>query len=193
VLVKDELRLVTVNVNEPDSSLTEDEIDEETPLVNPENPGITDISNVTEPDKTPSAFILSFIVVLIELVNEFNDPVLVSIESTLFFKFSVVVATEDDKPLKLELIPTVVVATEDERLTIEPDKVFVVVATLELKALIVASILELKPLVVVATLELKEPILELKPLVVVATLELKPFVVVATLELKELIEELTVE
>jgi hypothetical protein len=189
VLVKDELRLVTVNVNEPDSSLTEDEIDEETPLVNPENPGITDMSNVIEPDKTPSAFILSFIVVLIELVNEFNDPVLVSIESTLFFKFSVVVATDEDKLLKLELIPTVVVAIEEERLPIELDKVFVVVAKLELKPIVVIStlelkelMLELKSLVVVATLELKEPMLELKPLVVVATLELK-----------ELIEELTVE
>jgi hypothetical protein len=193
VLVKDELKLVTVNVNEPDSSLTEDEIDEETPVVNPENPGITDMSNVIEPDKTPSAFILSFIVVLIELVNEFNDPVLVSIESTLFFKFSVVVATDEDKLLKLELIPTVVVAIEEERLPIELDKVFVVVAKLELKPIVVIStlelkelMLELKSLVVVATLELKEPMLELKPLVVVATLELKELI-------EELIEELTVE
>jgi hypothetical protein len=80
VFDNDELKLVTVTVNEPDNSLTEDEIDDDTVFVNPLNPGITDMSNVIDPDRTPSAFILSFIVVLIELVNEFNDPVLVSTE-----------------------------------------------------------------------------------------------------------------
>jgi hypothetical protein len=93
---------------------------------------------VIDPDRTPSAFILSFIVVLIELVNEFNDPVLVSIESALFFKLSVVVATLDDKLPILELTS------------------FVNVDTLELKL----PKLELIPPVVVATEELNEPILE---------------------------------
>jgi hypothetical protein len=78
-------------------------------------------------------------VVLIELVNEFNEPVLVSIELTRFFKSDVVVAILELKEPTLELNPLVVVAT-----------------------------LELKSDVVVATLELKEPILEDKPLVVVA-------------------------
>jgi len=131
-----------------------------------------------------------------ELLNKFNDPVVVSIESTLFFKLSVVDATEELKiPIELdneELNPNVVVATEEERLPIELDKVFVVVATLELKE----PILELKSLVVVATLELRELILELSPLVVVAIDELKSLVVVATDEDKEFtleLKELTLE
>jgi hypothetical protein len=120
-------------------------------------------------------------VVLIELVKEFNEPVLVSIESTRFFKLSVVVAT-------LELNPLVVVATLELKLTILELKSDVVVATEELKL----PIEELNPDVVVATLELRLPIEELNPDVVVATLELNPLVVVAidedkesTLELKE--------
>ena len=107
-----------------------------------------------EPDIIDSLSSFDLIVVLIELVNVFNEPVLVSIESTRFFKLRVVVETDEDK------------------LTIEPDKVFVVVATLELNE----PILELKPNVVVAidedkesTLELKELILDDNPLVVVAT------------------------
>jgi hypothetical protein len=137
-----------------------------------------------EPDKTPSKFILSFIVVLIELVNKFNEPVLVSIESTLFLVSNVVVATEDDKfPIELEteeLKPLVVAATEDDKFPIELE-------TEELKPLVVASteedklpILELKPDVVVATELDKLPILELKPDVVVATELDNPLVVVAT-------------
>jgi hypothetical protein len=91
---------------------------------------------------------LSFIVVLIELVNEFNEPVLVSIESTRFFKLRVVVATDEDKLPILELNPNVVVAIDEDKL----------------------PILELSPNVVVATDEDKLPMLELNPDVVVATL-----------------------
>ena len=79
------------------------------------------------------------------------------------------VAIDEDKLPILELSPDVVVATEEDKLSIELDNE------------------ELNPDVVVATLELKEPILELNPLFVVATeednepiLELKSFVVVAT-------------
>ena len=112
----------------------------------------------TDPDITDSASNFDLIVVLIELVNVFNEPVLVSIESTRFFKFKVVVAA-------LELNPSVVVATEEDKLPIELENE------------------ELNPLVVVATLELKESILDDKPLVVVATeLDNEP-ILVDTLEL----------
>ena len=129
-----------------------------------------------EPDITDSLSNFVLMVVLIELVNEFNEPVLVSIESTRFFKLRVVVATDELKltieELKLtieELNPNVVVAIDEDKLPIELDieelNIFVVIVTPELKELI----LELKSDVVVATEEDKEPILELSPLVVVAT------------------------
>ena len=102
---------------------------------------------------------------LIELVNEFNEPVLISIESTRFFVLRVVVATELDKEPILEFNP------------------LVVVAILELNPLVVVATLELNPLVVVATLELKESILDDKPLVVVATDEDKEPILVDILEL----------
>ena len=56
-----------------------------------------------EPDITPSVFNLFFIVVLIDEVNEFNDPVLVSTVSKRPSKSLVVVAIEDDKLPILEL------------------------------------------------------------------------------------------
>ena len=97
---------------------------------------------------------MSFIVVLIELVNEFNEPVLISIESIRFFAPMVVVATLELKlPIELdkeELNPNVVVATEELKLPMD----------------------ELNPDVVVATLEDKLPMLEVKLNVVVAIEEL---------------------
>ena len=83
----------------------------------------------TLPDITFSASNLLLIVVLIELVNEFKLPVDVSIESTLFFKFNVVVAIDElSSPTLLvkdelnivivEVIPLVVVATDPLRLLI---------------------------------------------------------------------------
>jgi hypothetical protein len=133
-----------------------------------------------EPDITDSLSNFDLIVVLIEEVNEFNEPVLVSIESTRFFKLIVVVATLELNPdvvvatleLKepiLELNPDVVVATEEDKLPIELDNEElnpdVVVATLELNPLVVVAIDEDKE----STLELNEPILDDNPLVVVAT------------------------
>ena len=124
-----------------------------------------------EPDITDSASNFVLMVVLIELVNVFNEPVLVSIESTRFFKLRVVVATDELKLTIDELNPNVVVAIDEDKLPIELDieelNIFVVIVTPELKELI----LELKSDVVVATEEDNEPILELNPLVVVATEE----------------------
>ena len=50
-----------------------------------------------DPDITPSVFNLFFIVVLIDEVNEFNDPVLVSTVSKRPSKSLVVVAIDEDK------------------------------------------------------------------------------------------------
>lgn len=109
---KDELKLVTVKLKEPDSWLTDDDIDDDTLLVNPLNPGTTEISNVIDPDNTPSAFILSLIVVLIEDVKLDKLPI-------LELNPLVVVAIDDERLPTLELKPLVVVAIDDERLPIE--------------------------------------------------------------------------
>ena len=109
------------------------------------------------PEITPSLSNLLLIVVLIELVKEFNDeiePVIPSIESTRFFKLSVVVAT-------LELKEPILVDTEELKLPIE----------------------ELKPDVVVATEELKDPIDDVNDELKLVIVLVNPLVVVATDEL----------
>ena len=141
---------------------------------------------------TDSLSNFDLMVVLIEPVNVFNEPVLISIESTLFLVPNVVVAI-------LELKSLVVVATDEDKLPIEELNPLVVVAIEldkepidDVKDELTLVMVLVNPLVVVATDELKLLILELKSLVVVATdddklpiLELNPDVVVAILELND--------
>jgi hypothetical protein len=65
-----------------------------------------------EPVITDSLSNFDLIVVLIELLNVFKLPVVVSIESTRFFVLRVVDATDEDKLPIEELSPLVVVANE---------------------------------------------------------------------------------
>ncbi|MDI3349872.1 hypothetical protein DCBHLPFO_00659 [Mycoplasmopsis arginini] len=69
------------------------------------NPVVPVILTCIEPEITPSVFNLSLIVVLIEDVNEFKEPVEVSTLSNLPSKSLVVVATEDDNsPIDDEIL-----------------------------------------------------------------------------------------
>ena len=96
-----------------------------------------------EPDITDSLSNFVLMVVLIELVNEFNEPVLVSIESTRFFKSDVVVAILELKEPTLELKPDVVVATLELNEPMLDDNPLVVVATELDSEPILVDILEL--------------------------------------------------
>jgi hypothetical protein len=124
------------------------------------NPVVSDITTCDEPDTTPSVFNLFLIVVIMDDVNEFNEPVLTSRLPTLSSILSVVVATDDDK-LPIEEF-------NDELIVpIELLKLLVVVATDDDNPPILESILELivpiellKLLVVVATDDDNPPILE---------------------------------
>ena len=74
-------------------------------------------------------------VVLIELVNEFKLLVDVSIESTRFFKFNVVVATEELNRSTLELSVPILLVKDELKLVIVLVNPLVVVAIEELRLL----------------------------------------------------------
>jgi len=148
-------------------------------------------------------------VVLIELLNVFKLPVVVSIESTRFFAPIVVVAIELDRDPIEELNSLVVVATLEDKppILVDTDELNeLIVELIELDILPILLVKEelklvivlVSPLVVIAIEEDKLPTLELKSDVVVATdddrepiLELNPDVVVATDDDKLPIEELS--
>ncbi len=91
------------------------------------------------PEITFSVSNLLLIVVLIELVKEFKLPVDVSIASTLFFKLTVVVATDELNESTLELRIPILLVKDELKLVIvvvSPDVVVAIdplrLSTLEL-------------------------------------------------------------
>jgi hypothetical protein len=141
---------------------------------------VSDNTTCDEPDITPSVFNLDLIVVLMDEVNEFNEPVLTSRLPTLSSMFSVVVATDDDK-LPIELLKLlVVVATDDDN---PPILESILELNVEYPVVPVISICE-EPEVNVGLLVILEksidPVIPLvtinEPVISVLLLTLKPFV-----------------